>query len=184
MSSAPQSNDATLPTNEQIMIMSQETLRQQLAELCEVVKDNESVVSSRLRLSAHCKILKANGNKMENDNTKLLTESQYVHNLENDAKDNLNLASVLNADSDDEISLRRQLSTLQKQITKLDYSLKEKVSLMRHQHVDIGVSSSMELDAPYGIPILSERPYIGRSMNGNEDQEIACGDDNTLRLAM
>ncbi|ETO33588.1 hypothetical protein RFI_03515, partial [Reticulomyxa filosa] len=111
-------NSMILPTDEEILKMSPKILRQKLIEFGEPIKDNEQIVSSKLRLSVKCKRLNISSKSNDiNDietNEQVLDKSFVLDRFDVDAKENLDRRSVCN--DKDEASLKQQLSMLQEQI--------------------------------------------------------------------
>ncbi|ETO04579.1 hypothetical protein RFI_32818, partial [Reticulomyxa filosa] len=78
---------------------------------------------------------------------------------------------------------------LQKQIEVLAKSLQQKVKLIdveqkSQENIDNKYVPKIEESAPYAVPILSERPYVGQTIIVNDDLRLDKFDKNATTLAL
>ncbi|ETO00181.1 hypothetical protein RFI_37269, partial [Reticulomyxa filosa] len=184
-------NSMILPTDEEILKMSPKILRQKLIEFGEPIKDNEQIVSSKLRLSVKCKRLNISSKSNDiNDietNEQVLDKSFVLDRFDVDAKENLDRRSVCN--DKDEASLKQQLSMLQEQIKLLSRKVQlheSKSNVSQSYQGDNGnMNLKSEINGIRAAVLPSERPHVVKLCCNDDKNDLAdSADDIVMKLAM
>ncbi|ETO33646.1 hypothetical protein RFI_03456 [Reticulomyxa filosa] len=133
--SVMQERESTLMMEELSNTQDQESVMQKLADIGERVKDSSL---SKSRLSTNSKESKNVADNKEQDIASIQAKGNVVYkkHIQQESK-------ALEVDRD-KLSLKEQLSILQKQVKEL-------------------INLNIKQSEPYAVPILSERPYVGRT---------------------
>ncbi|ETO37024.1 hypothetical protein RFI_00037 [Reticulomyxa filosa] len=167
--------------------MSPKVLMQRLIDVGEHIKENEPIVSSRLRLSVKCKRLSFSAGTKDIHDILSMDDKEQAHDksfmlgkCDDDAKEHLVRESVCK-DSTDENSLKKQIHTLQEQITLLSQRLqlqesKSSVSQM-YQGDNGNINPKLVVNSTCAA-ILSERPHVVTSSNNDNTHDLRDSTDD------